>query len=63
MRDVVGKVAWITGAGSGIGEGSAVALAQAGMRLVLGGTDMALTTDALRQRMEMLRRASQTQPG
>ena len=37
MRDVVGKVAWITGAGSGIGEGSAVALAQAGMRLVLSG--------------------------
>ena len=36
---------------------------EAGMRLVLGGTDMALTTDALRQRMEMLRRASQTQPG
>ena len=36
---------------------------EAGMRLVLGGTDMALTTDALQQRMEMLRRASQTQPG
>ena len=32
----------------------------AGMRLVLGGTDMALTTEALRQRMEMLRGACRT---
>jgi NADP-dependent 3-hydroxy acid dehydrogenase YdfG len=32
-----GKVAWITGAGTGIGEASAKALAQAGMRVVLSG--------------------------
>jgi 2-keto-3-deoxy-L-rhamnonate aldolase RhmA len=30
---------------------------EAGMRLVLGGTDMALTSSALHRRMEMLRRA------
>ena len=37
MRDVSGKVAWITGAGTGIGEGGAVALAAAGMKVVLSG--------------------------
>jgi len=37
LRDLKGKVAWVTGAGTGIGEGSAVALAGAGMRLVLSG--------------------------
>lgn len=37
MRDLKGKVAWITGAGSGIGAGSAQAYADAGMQLVLSG--------------------------
>lgn len=37
MRDLHGKVAWITGAGTGIGEGSALALAGAGMKVVLSG--------------------------
>lgn len=37
MRDLKGKVAWITGAGSGIGSSTALALAGAGMRLVLSG--------------------------
>ena len=37
MRNLQGKVAWITGAGSGIGEGAAVALAGAGMKLILSG--------------------------
>ena len=37
MRDLNGKVAWITGAGTGIGEGSALALAGAGMKVVLSG--------------------------
>jgi len=37
MRDVTGKVAWITGAGSGIGEATALALAGAGMHVVLSG--------------------------
>ena len=37
MRDLTDKVAWITGAGTGIGEGSAVALAALGMHVVLSG--------------------------
>ena len=37
MRDLTNKVAWITGAGSGIGEAVALAYARAGMRLVLSG--------------------------
>lgn len=37
MRDLKGKVAWITGAGSGIGAGTALAYASVGMRLVLSG--------------------------
>ena len=37
MQDLRGKTAWITGAGSGIGEATALAYAAAGMRLVLSG--------------------------
>lgn len=37
MRDLTGKVAWVTGAGTGIGEGGAIALAEAGMQVVLSG--------------------------
>ena len=37
LRDLSNKVAWITGAGTGIGEGAAVALSEAGMRVVLSG--------------------------
>jgi NADP-dependent 3-hydroxy acid dehydrogenase YdfG len=37
MQDLKGKVAWITGAGSGIGAGTALAYGAAGMRLVLSG--------------------------
>lgn len=37
MRDVSGMVAWITGAGTGIGEAAALALAEAGMTVVLSG--------------------------
>lgn len=37
MRDLKGKVTWITGAGSGIGAGTALAYAGVGMRLVLSG--------------------------
>jgi NADP-dependent 3-hydroxy acid dehydrogenase YdfG len=37
VRDLKDKVAWITGAGSGIGEAGAVALAAAGMKVVLSG--------------------------
>lgn len=37
QRDLNGTVAWVTGAGTGIGEASAVALAAAGMTVVLSG--------------------------
>jgi NADP-dependent 3-hydroxy acid dehydrogenase YdfG len=37
MRKLDGKVAWITGAGTGIGEASALSLAAAGMNVVLSG--------------------------
>ena len=37
LRDLTGKVAWITGAGTGIGEGAAIALAEAGMQVILAG--------------------------
>ncbi len=37
MRELNGKVAWITGAGTGIGAAAARALAGAGMQVVLSG--------------------------
>ena len=37
MRDLTGKLVWITGAGTGIGEAGARRLAKAGCRLVLSG--------------------------
>lgn len=37
MQSIVGKIAWVTGAGTGIGRGGAVALAGAGAKIVLSG--------------------------
>jgi NADP-dependent 3-hydroxy acid dehydrogenase YdfG len=37
VRDLSGKVAWVTGAGTGIGAAGAEALAAAGMHVVLSG--------------------------
>ena len=37
MRNLKGMTAWITGAGSGIGEGAALALAQEGVKVFLTG--------------------------
>ncbi len=44
MNTLHGKVAWITGAGTGIGLAGAVALAQAGARVVLSGRRAELLT-------------------
>ena len=41
MQDLQGKVAVITGAGSGIGEGIAHAAARAGMKVVVADIDLA----------------------
>ena len=37
LQDLTGQVAWVTGAGTGIGEASAVKLAEAGCKVVLSG--------------------------
>jgi len=37
MRDISGLVAWVTGGGTGIGEGAATALAKAGVTVVITG--------------------------
>lgn len=37
MRDLTGKVAWVTGAGTGIGAAGAIAYARAGMHVVMSG--------------------------
>ncbi|MGU3665422.1 SDR family oxidoreductase [Methylobacterium sp. A49B] len=37
MRTLDGQIAWVTGAGSGIGQAAALALAKAGMRVALTG--------------------------
>lgn len=37
MRNIQDKVAWVTGAGTGIGEAAAIALAKAGVKVVLTG--------------------------
>ena len=37
MQDLTGKVAWVTGAGTGIGEAGAIALAEEGMQVILSG--------------------------
>jgi NADP-dependent 3-hydroxy acid dehydrogenase YdfG len=37
MNQLKGKIAWVTGAGSGIGRAAAIALARAGAKVVLSG--------------------------
>ncbi len=37
MQDIKGRIAWVTGAGTGIGEAAAVALAAEGAHIVLSG--------------------------
>ena len=37
MGKLTGKIAWVTGAGSGIGEAAALALAEEGATIILTG--------------------------
>lgn len=47
MKDLAGKVAFVTGAGSGIGEGIATALAQAGVKVMLCDVQQAALDNAV----------------
>lgn len=51
MHDITGQVAWVMGAGTGIGEAGAVKLAEAGCRVVLSGR-RAGPLEAVRARIE-----------
>ncbi|WP_457106213.1 SDR family oxidoreductase [Methylobacterium sp. P5_C11] len=53
MRDIAGQVAWVTGAGSGIGQAAALVLAKAGVRLALTGRGR----DALEHTADLIRGA------
>ncbi|KAB1068921.1 SDR family oxidoreductase [Methylobacterium planeticum] len=53
LREIEGQVAWVTGAGSGIGQAAAVILAKAGARLVLTGRGR----EALERTAELVREA------
>jgi NAD(P)-dependent dehydrogenase (short-subunit alcohol dehydrogenase family) len=56
FRSITDEVAWVTGAGSGIGQAGAVALAKAGARLVLSGRQ----TEPLEETAGMIRAAGGT---
>ena len=51
MRDIAGKVAVVTGGGSGIGRGMALAFAEAGMHVVLADVDLG-AADTVRAEVE-----------
>jgi len=49
MTDLAGKIAWVTGAGTGIGEAAALALAEAGATVILTGRRPAPLEDVARR--------------
>lgn len=51
LQDLSGKVAWVTGAGSGIGEDGALKLARAGVKVAISGRRVAPLED-LAKRIE-----------
>ncbi len=62
MKKLDGKVAWVTGAGSGIGEAAAMALAAEGATLVLTGRRKE-PLDAVAARIEAAGGTAQVLPG
>jgi NADP-dependent 3-hydroxy acid dehydrogenase YdfG len=63
MQDLMGKVAWVTGAGSGIGEAGALALAQQGMTVVLTGRGTASLERVAARIAELGVGKAEVQPG
>ena len=59
MGRLTGKVAWVTGAGSGIGQAASVALAEEGATLVLTGR----RTEALQETARCMGRRAVIKPG
>ena len=57
MQSLTGKVAWVTGAGTGIGEAAALALANAGMTVVLTGRRAAML-EAVAERINAVGRGT-----
>jgi len=49
VKHLNGKIAWVTGAGSGIGEAAAIGLARAGASVVLTGRRAAPLEDVARR--------------
>jgi NADP-dependent 3-hydroxy acid dehydrogenase YdfG len=62
VKRLDGKIAWVTGAGSGIGEAAAVALARAGAGVVLTGRRSA-PLDEVARRVKADGGAATVQPG
>lgn len=49
MQSIEGKIAWVTGAGTGIGRAGAVALAGAGAKVILSGRRVAQLEDVAKR--------------
>jgi NADP-dependent 3-hydroxy acid dehydrogenase YdfG len=62
MSKLKGKIAWVTGAGTGIGEAAAIALAQEGARLVLTGRRRE-PLESVAARIKAAGGAAEVQPG
>ena len=45
IRNLENKVAWITGAGSGIGQDAAIKLSKLGMKVILSGRNIQALQD------------------
>ena len=57
LQDLEGQVAWITGAGTGIGESAAIKMAAAGCKVVLSGRRKDVLENVMTSLLEPLKRA------